>query len=75
MHIAEIPDAVPDAPHEVTIGQLPPDFVPYSAGQISEQSNSGTVATKLPTDADILRASADDSPNPPAPVDRLACAC
>ena len=36
---------------------------------------SGTVATMLRTDADILRASADDTPNPPAPVDRLACAC
>ena len=36
---------------------------------------SGTIATMLPTDADILRASADDIPNPPAPVDRLACAC
>ena len=36
---------------------------------------SGTVATMLPTGADILRASVDDSPNPLAPVDRLACAC
>ena len=35
---------------------------------------SGTVTTKLPMDADILLDSADDSPNPPARVERLACA-
>ena len=36
MHIAEASDAVPNAPNEVRIGQLPPDFVPYSAGQTSK---------------------------------------
>ena len=35
---------------------------------------AGSVATKLPTDADIIFASAGDIPNPPAPVDKLACA-
>ena len=34
-----------------------------------------TVGTMLPTDADILRASADDSANPPVLVDRLTCVC
>ena len=34
----------------------------------------GTVATMFLPDSDILRASADDRLNPPAPVDRLACA-
>ena len=36
---------------------------------------AGSVATNLPTDADILLASADNIPHPPAPVDKLACAC
>lgn len=34
---------------------------------------SDTVATMLPRDAEVLLASADVSPNPPPPVERLAC--
>ena len=35
---------------------------------------AGSVATKLPTDADIFPASVDYILNHPAPVDKLACA-
>ena len=35
---------------------------------------SGTLATKLPMDADLLLDSADNSQHPPPPVERLAYA-
>ena len=51
------------------MGKSRPDFLPYNAREIKK--TSGTVATMLPTDADILRASTDDSPKSPAPVNKL----
>ena len=70
MHFAG-PNAVPDAPNEVEIGQPPPYFVPYNP--------SGTVATKLPTEAEILGASTTTVQTlrtpwtgSPVPVDRVA---
>ena len=71
MDVAKVPDATPYAANEVRIGQLPPDIFPN--GLERSARTSGTVATKLPMDADILLDSGDDSPNPPVPVERIAC--
>ena len=70
MDIAKVLDATPYAPNEVRIGQLPPDFFPN--GPERSARISSTVTIKLPMDADVLLYSADDSPTPPAPVERLA---
>ena len=72
VHVAEVSGAPPNAADEIRVGKSLPDFLPCNAREIGK--NLRYLATMLPTDADILRASANDSPNPPAPVDRLAYA-
>ena len=55
---------------------VPVDFRRTFCPRLHERSarTVGSVATKIPADADIILASADDIPNPPAPFDTLACA-
>ena len=62
----------PNAADEVRDGKPLRAFSPILPERLAR--TSGTVAIMLPTDTDIRRASVDDSPNPPTPVNRLACA-
>ena len=70
-HVAEVPDAPPNAADEIRVGKFPPD---YSGLPARSARTSGTFATMLLTNADSRRDSADDTPNPPAPVEMLTWA-
>lgn len=71
MHVAEAPDAPPCAADEVRVGEPPPDVLPHSARENNKNLRCRHHTTMLPTAVDILRAPADDSPNPPTRADRL----
>ena len=67
----------PRTPSQILVTSSEPGrFLRAFSPRLPESSarTAGSVATKLPTDADVLLASADDIPNPPAPVDKLTCA-
>lgn len=74
-YAAKVAGATPDAVDESRIEQLPSGFLPHCA-IVRERSAriSGTVTTKLQSDADIVLAPAGDSRNPPATADALAFA-
>ena len=36
VHVAEVPDAPPNAPDEIRVGKSPPDFLPYNAREIGK---------------------------------------
>ena len=74
MHVTQAADATFRCGGRSPSCAAPSGLSPAACVPERSASTSGTVATKLPMGADILRASADVSPKPPRSVDRLACA-